>query len=82
MADRNRWRRYGRSVRKEGIAITLPFALAGPPLVAGLLGRYLAQRFDQPWILPVALGIGIVVALRETILLIQRLSEPDPPETP
>lgn len=65
----------GRSMRAEGIALTLPVIMISFPLGGALIGKYLAEWTGLPWLLYVCLILGIVGAIRESIHLVRMLNE-------
>ncbi len=73
--DEDRWKNWGRSLRAEGVAISIPLVMIVFPLVGGLIGKYLADKLELPWILFVGLVLGLVAGIREAVSLIKRLNQ-------
>lgn len=80
MADRNeesKSRKAGKALSSHGAAFAIPALLVTYPLIGGFVGKYLADRYDKPWILAVAVLAGLALALRECVRLIRRLNDSD-----
>ncbi len=75
MSKDSKWRRAGQSVRAEGIALTIPMVMISFPLAAAFIGKYLADKFEMPWITFVAIVIGLLAGIRECIQLVKKLNE-------
>jgi F0F1-type ATP synthase assembly protein I len=76
MGDKEtRERKLGKAVRSNGIALAIPMVMVSFPLIAGLIGKYLADRFEMPWIVVVMVILGLVLAVREAIRLVQQLNK-------
>lgn len=73
--DENKWRRRGKAVRTEGIALMLPMVMVIYPVGAGLAGRYLAERYGMPWITIVAVAVGIAGGVWECRRLLKQLND-------
>lgn len=71
MDEDNKWRKRGEAFRMEGIAFAIPMVLVVFPVVGALLGRYLGQLWDMPWLLFVGLTLGLVAGIRECIRLVK-----------
>jgi F0F1-type ATP synthase assembly protein I len=64
--------RAGRLARQVGIYTSIPMVLLGGPLAGFLIGRFLDRRFDSdPWAVTLAVGIGFVAGLVQTVRLIR-----------
>ena len=75
MADEeNNSRRFGKAIRAQGVALAIPMVLLSFPLGAALIGKYLSEKFEQPWILPVMIVAGLALGLRECIRLLRKLN--------
>ncbi len=74
MPSDDKWRKRGRAFRTEGIAFAIPMVLVTFPVAAGFIGKYFADRFEKPWILAVAILLGLVVGIRECIRLVRLLN--------
>lgn len=74
MAGNDKWRNRGKAFRTEGIAFAIPMVLVTFPVVGGIVGKYLAGRFEQPWLLLVCVLIGLAAGIRECIRLVRLLN--------
>lgn len=74
MSESNKWRQMGESLRAKGIAMTIPMVMVAGPVAGALIGRYLANRLELPWIMPVALLIGLAASIMESVNLLRQLS--------
>lgn len=68
-------KKAGKAVGANGIALAIPMVLVSFPLVFGLIGKYAAAKFHQPWILFVFVLLGLGLAIRECVLLIKKLEK-------
>lgn len=63
--------------RQMGLLTTIPFLMAGPPIVGLLIGRYLDKRFDAyPVLTIIFLLLGFVAAVREVALVMKKANAP------
>lgn len=64
------------SFKKLGIATSIPFVMAGGPIVGFFIGRFLDIRFHtQPYLMLIFLIIGFAAGIRQTVNLIKQLKE-------
>lgn len=65
-----------RLARQLGMLTTIPMLLAVAPLVGYYLGRWIDGRLHtEPWFSFVMLGIGFVAGVRETVLILRKVSK-------
>lgn len=62
-------------MRAKGLALSIPFALLGSPLAGALLGKLIADQTGARWPVLAGLLIGLYLGIRETVALIQKISE-------
>lgn len=74
MSGDSKWRRRGKAVRADGIALTIPMVMIVFPVLGGLVGRYLAGYFEKPWILYVAIAAGMAMGVWESVRLVKELN--------
>jgi F0F1-type ATP synthase assembly protein I len=67
-------RKFGESLRAEGLAFAIPMVLVTYPLSAALLGRFLESRLEVPFLTLVGLLLGLTLGIREAIRLIRKLN--------
>ncbi len=61
-------------IRLFGEYTALVLDIAAPPLVGGVAGYWLDERFGtRPWILVSGVGLGFIAAVINTIRLAQKL---------
>ena len=70
----NKWRKRGKAFRREGIAFAIPMVLVTFPVAAGVLGKILADWLEKPWIVAVAVLVGLAAGLRECVRLVKLLN--------
>jgi ATP synthase protein I len=63
------------NMRSIGIGMTLPMMMAATLVVSVAIGYYLDVWLGtKPWLLLLFLVLGIVAAIRETIILVRKMS--------
>lgn len=78
MSDKkSKGEQLGESLRAKGLALSIPLALVGYPLIGVVIGKYLVHRTGYEWILPVCLLVSLLMAGRECVKILQRLSAAD-----
>jgi len=61
--------------RQLGMLTTIPMLLAASPLVGYYLGRWIDGRLHtEPWFSFVMLAIGFAAGVRETVLILRKVS--------
>jgi ATP synthase protein I len=69
MMDKESWDR----TRQAGAFLTIPFVLAVPPILGGLIGRWLDSVFGtSPYLMYGFLLLGVVGGARECYRIIRR----------
>lgn len=75
MPDENPWKKRGKSLRQQSLALTIPSLWLGGPLGGGFVGWLIGNKIGYPdsgAIIGVLLGI--VIAIRETVRVLRVLS--------
>ena len=58
-----------------GLAITLPMILLAGPVAGFAIGYWLSHQFQAPgFVIPVAMGVGLVGSAMQAYQLIRRIS--------
>ena len=61
--------------RQLGMLTTIPMLLAASPLVGYFLGRWIDGKLNtEPWFEFVMLAIGFAAGVRETVLILRKVS--------
>lgn len=65
-----------RKLRQAGIYMTIPFVLAGPPIVGLLIGGWLDGFFGTaPWLMYSLIVLGFIAGFRDLYDIIKRFGD-------